>query len=256
MRRTTRCATAGAAEPQIPAGRTAGRPASATWRHAPRDFITFEYCMLDGVNDQPAQAQELVALVRGQPARVPALQVQPDPLQPVPGSPACALAARTRAGLRQVLQDAGIVTTVRKTRGDDIDAACGQLAGEVQGPHPHRDADPVIPRPTRRDQGDPETMRLSVLGDSAGARGGCGPAGGLHLAWRGCANKPRPAGFRQGNDILTESDRSERSPPAARVSGWSSRSAISSRASNIALDELKQACRSDPNFPMPTTCGA
>ncbi|SAL33208.1 radical SAM protein [Caballeronia sordidicola] len=94
---------------------------------APRDFITFEYCMLDGVNDSEAHAQELVALTRDVPCKFNLI-----PFNPFPES------GLTRSGneqikrFAQVLMDAGVVTTVRKTRGDDIDAACGQLAGAVQ----------------------------------------------------------------------------------------------------------------------------
>jgi 23S rRNA (adenine2503-C2)-methyltransferase len=100
---------------------------------APRDFITFEYCMLDGVNDSPEQARELVALVQGQgvSARVPC-KFNLIPFNPFPASGlTCSPRDRVMAFAKQ-LQEAGIVTTVRKTRGDDIDAACGQLAGEVQ----------------------------------------------------------------------------------------------------------------------------
>jgi 23S rRNA (adenine2503-C2)-methyltransferase len=96
---------------------------------APRDFITFEYCMLDGVNDTPALAHELVRLVRA--ARVNCkfnlIPFNPFAQSGLKRSPAARVAA-----FAEVLLDAGIVTTVRKTRGDDIDAACGQLAGEVQ----------------------------------------------------------------------------------------------------------------------------
>ncbi len=100
---------------------------------APRDFITFEYCMLDGVNDGPEQAQQLIALVsgRGDAPRVPC-KFNLIPFNPFPASGlTCSPRDRVMAFAKQ-LQDAGIVTTVRKTRGDDIDAACGQLAGEVQ----------------------------------------------------------------------------------------------------------------------------
>jgi 23S rRNA (adenine2503-C2)-methyltransferase len=98
-------------------------------QHAPRDFITFEYCMLDGVNDQPAHAQELLALMRstGLSAKFNLIPFNPFPESGLVRSPQEAV---TR--FAKVLQDAGIVTTIRKTRGDDIDAACGQLAGEVQ----------------------------------------------------------------------------------------------------------------------------
>ncbi len=100
--------------------------------HAPRDFITFEYCMLDGVNDQPEHAQALVALVRahgrnGLRCKFNLIPFNPFPASGLKRSPQ----ARVQAFSQQLLQ-AGIVTTVRKTRGDDIDAACGQLAGDVR----------------------------------------------------------------------------------------------------------------------------
>jgi len=95
---------------------------------APRDFITFEYCMLDGVNDTDAHADALIALVSN---RIHC-KFNLIPFNPFPQS------GLKRSNMDRVqafgrrLADAGIVTTVRKTRGDDIDAACGQLAGEVQ----------------------------------------------------------------------------------------------------------------------------
>ena len=95
---------------------------------APRDFITFEYCMLDGVNDSPAQAQALVQLLQH---RV-ACKVNLIPFNPFSASGLKRSPRERISAFAQVLQDAGIVTTIRKTRGDDIDAACGQLAGEVQ----------------------------------------------------------------------------------------------------------------------------
>jgi len=100
---------------------------------ASRDFITFEYCMLDGVNDGPEQARELIALVSGQGAapRVPC-KFNLIPFNPFPASGLKRSPRERVLAFAKQLQDAGIVTTVRKTRGDDIDAACGQLAGEVQ----------------------------------------------------------------------------------------------------------------------------
>jgi 23S rRNA (adenine2503-C2)-methyltransferase len=95
---------------------------------APRDFITFEYCMLDGVNDAAEQARALVRLVQG---RVPC-KFNLIPFNPFPASGLKRSPRERVLAFAQVLQDAGIVTTVRKTRGEDIDAACGQLAGEVQ----------------------------------------------------------------------------------------------------------------------------
>ncbi len=95
---------------------------------APRDFITFEYCMLDGINDAPEQAHALLRLLKG---RI-ACKLNLIPFNPFPQSGLrCSPRERVLA-FAGVLQEAGIVTTIRKTRGDDIDAACGQLAGEVQ----------------------------------------------------------------------------------------------------------------------------
>jgi len=94
---------------------------------APRDFVTFEYVMLDGVNDAPAQARELVALVREVPCKFNLIPFNPFPNTEFRTSPRRAILA-----FQSVLQDAGFVTTIRKTRGEDIEAACGQLAGQVQ----------------------------------------------------------------------------------------------------------------------------
>lgn len=96
-------------------------------RSAPRDFITFEYVMLDGVNDADAHARELVALTADVPCKFNLI-----PFNPFPGSALRRSPAERIRAFAQILADAGIVTTTRKTRGDDIDAACGQLAGEVQ----------------------------------------------------------------------------------------------------------------------------
>ncbi len=95
---------------------------------APRDFITFEYCMLDGVNDSPEQARELVRLLKG---KVPC-KINLIPFNPFPASGLVRSPRERVSAFADVLLQSGIVTTVRKTRGDDIDAACGQLAGEVQ----------------------------------------------------------------------------------------------------------------------------
>ena len=94
---------------------------------APRDFITFEYVMLDGVNDSDEHAYELIELVRRVHCKLNLI-----PFNPFPGSGLKRSAATRIKTFAQILSDASIVTTVRKTRGDDIDAACGQLAGEVQ----------------------------------------------------------------------------------------------------------------------------
>lgn len=99
--------------------------------HAPRDFVTFEYCMLDGVNDQPEHARELVELVRRHSRGGVWCKFNLIPFNPFPESGLHRSATEKIQIFAKVLSDAGIVTTIRKTRGDDIDAACGQLAGDV-----------------------------------------------------------------------------------------------------------------------------
>ena len=102
--------------------------------HAPRDFITFEYCMLDGVNDQPEHAQALIDLVQSpsDPSKRIHAKFNLIPFNPFPESGLTRSNAAKVNAFADVLSKAGIVTTVRKTRGDDIDAACGQLAGDVK----------------------------------------------------------------------------------------------------------------------------
>ena len=95
-------------------------------KHAPRDFITFEYVMLDGDNDSDDDARELLELTSDVSCKFNLI-----PFNPFPNSPfRCSSAQRIRR-FADILMAAGIVTTTRKTRGDDIDAACGQLAGRV-----------------------------------------------------------------------------------------------------------------------------
>ena len=98
---------------------------------APRDFITFEYCMLDGVNDQPEHARQLIELVR-QSGKGAWCKFNLIPFNPFPESGLKCSPRGTVLEFGRLLNEVGIVTTVRKTRGDDIDAACGQLAGDVQ----------------------------------------------------------------------------------------------------------------------------
>ncbi len=98
---------------------------------APRDFITFEYCMLDGVNDQPEHAQQLLDLVKGHGPRGVPCKINLIPFNPFPDSGLKCSPRAVVLRFGQILNEGGLVTTVRKTRGDDIDAACGQLAGDV-----------------------------------------------------------------------------------------------------------------------------
>jgi 23S rRNA (adenine2503-C2)-methyltransferase len=100
-------------------------------QYAPRDFITFEYCMLKEVNDSIAHAEELVAVLRKNNLLNGACKLNLIPFNPFPASGLLRSENTTINAFAAVLLKEGIVTTIRKTRGDDIDAACGQLAGEV-----------------------------------------------------------------------------------------------------------------------------
>ncbi|TYP85853.1 23S rRNA (adenine2503-C2)-methyltransferase [Nitrosomonas communis] len=93
---------------------------------APRDFVTFEYVMLDGVNDSIEHAHELVRLVKKIPCKLNLI-----PFNSFAESGYKRSSPEAIRIFRDVLLQAGLITTVRKTRGDDIDAACGQLAGQV-----------------------------------------------------------------------------------------------------------------------------
>jgi len=94
---------------------------------APRDFVTFEYVMLDGVNDSFDHAKELLNLVKDVPCKFNLI-----PFNPFPNSGYETSRPDNIRRFRDILMQAGYVVTTRKTRGEDIDAACGQLAGQVQ----------------------------------------------------------------------------------------------------------------------------
>ncbi len=101
----------------------------ACWRYAGQHtnrHITFEYVMLKGVNDSLKHADELVALLKGKPAKINLI-----PFNPFPGTRFRRSSADTIHHFQERLRKANLVTTTRRTRGDDIDAACGQLAGRV-----------------------------------------------------------------------------------------------------------------------------
>lgn len=93
----------------------------------PRDFVTFEYAMLDGVNDQPEHAEQLLHLTRNVNCKFNLIPFNPFPNSGFQRSPADVVRR-----FANILMAGGKITTTRKTRGDDIDAACGQLAGQVQ----------------------------------------------------------------------------------------------------------------------------
>jgi 23S rRNA (adenine2503-C2)-methyltransferase len=107
---------------------------------APRDFVTFEYVMLDGVNDSASHADELARLVRDVPCKLNLIPFNPFPGTEFRTSPRARIVA-----FQKRLQDAGLVATVRKTRGDDIAAACGQLAGQVKDRTKRRLATRIVP---------------------------------------------------------------------------------------------------------------
>ncbi len=94
--------------------------------NAPRDFITFEYVMLDGINDTPQHAHELVRLVQDIPCKFNLI-----PFNSFPDSGYQRSRNDTIREFRNILINNNIIVTTRKTRGEDIDAACGQLAGKV-----------------------------------------------------------------------------------------------------------------------------
>lgn len=112
--------------------------------HAPRDFITFEYCMLEGVNDQPEHAREVVHLVQKHAVDRIWCKFNLIPFNPFPKSGLRCSHNGQIADFARILSAAGITTTLRKTRGGDIDAACGQLAGDV------RDRTKVVERMARQ----------------------------------------------------------------------------------------------------------
>ena len=102
---------------------------AACWRYADKRanrHITFEYVMLDGVNDSLAHADELGALLKGRPAKVNLI-----PFNPFAGNEYRRSPPDTIVNFQNRLRQHGLVATTRKTRGEDIDAACGQLAGKV-----------------------------------------------------------------------------------------------------------------------------
>ncbi len=93
----------------------------------PHNRVTFEYVMLAGVNDSPEHARQLVKILRSVPSKVNLI-----PFNPFPGSSYECSSMETINAFRDIIMEAGIITVTRKTRGDDIAAACGQLAGKVQ----------------------------------------------------------------------------------------------------------------------------
>ncbi len=112
--------------------------------NAPRDFITFEYVLLAGVNDRDADARALLALTRDIPCKFNLI-----PFNPFPDSGYHKPSTERVRRFQEVLMQADVVTTVRKTRGDDIDAACGQLAGRVRDKTKrHAGAVSTVPRKT------------------------------------------------------------------------------------------------------------
>jgi 23S rRNA (adenine2503-C2)-methyltransferase len=102
---------------------------AACWHYIDKQngrSVTFEYVMLEGVNDQPAQARALARRLRGRPAKLNLI-----PFNRYPGTGYRCSSAAAMLQFRDILNENGVIATIRRTRGDDIDAACGQLAGRV-----------------------------------------------------------------------------------------------------------------------------
>jgi 23S rRNA (adenine2503-C2)-methyltransferase len=102
---------------------------AACWHYIDKQngrSVTFEYVMLDGVNDKPEHARQLARLLRGRPAKLNLI-----PFNVFPGTRYRRSPAATILRFRDILNENGVIATIRRTRGDDIDAACGQLAGQV-----------------------------------------------------------------------------------------------------------------------------
>ncbi len=96
-------------------------------KHSPRRRVTFEYVMLDGINDSVKDAKRMINLLQNVPSKINLI-----PFNPFPGSQYRCSPPEAIDRFRDILHRAGMVTTIRKTRGEDIDAACGQLVGKVK----------------------------------------------------------------------------------------------------------------------------
>ena len=106
-----------------------GELLAACWHYIDKQngrSVTFEYVMLDGVNDKPEHARQLARLLKGRPAKLNLI-----PFNAFPGTRYRRSSAAAILKFRDILNDHGVIATIRRTRGDDIDAACGQLAGRV-----------------------------------------------------------------------------------------------------------------------------
>ncbi len=106
-----------------------GELLAACWHYIDKQngrSVTFEYVMLDGVNDNPEHARQLARLLKGRPAKLNLI-----PFNAFPGTRYRRSSAAAILKFRDILNDHGVIATIRRTRGDDIDAACGQLAGRV-----------------------------------------------------------------------------------------------------------------------------
>ena len=102
---------------------------TACWHYLEKQngrSVTFEYVMLDGINDKPEHARQLARLLRGRPAKLNLI-----PFNVFPGTRYRRSPAAVIVRFRDILNEGGVIATIRRTRGDDIAAACGQLAGQV-----------------------------------------------------------------------------------------------------------------------------
>jgi len=134
----------------------------ACWQYAAKRsnrFITFEYVMLRGVNDSLAHANQLAELLKNRPAKVNLI-----PFNPFPGTEFKRSSVETIRAFQVRLRDRGLVATTRKTRGEDIDAACGQLAGKVSDRVKNRLGDKRVgPRSIDEKTSDKKETRVSSI---------------------------------------------------------------------------------------------
>ena len=216
--------------------------------YAPRDFVTFEYVMLDGVNDRREHAHALARIAREVPCKINLI-----PFNPFPGTEFRSSPRERIRAFQQVLKDAGVTTTVRKTRGDDIDAACGQLAGQVQDRVKRRLATRIVALTRRRSPRiarTTEVLRMrnalpvvlaALVSSPAASRTRsrlppAQPAGAARPADPAGAAGPAAAGSgdgRQRAEIHTE-----------LAAGYYERAQM-----NVALEELAIAEKFDPTYP-------
>ena len=142
---------------------------AACWHYVEKQNarnVTFEYVMLDGVNDRPEHARQLAGLLRGHPAKVNLI-----PFNPFPNTQFRRSSEMAIERFRDILLKGGVMATIRRTRGDDIDAACGQLVGRVNDRVTNRLGQKTFP--DRRGAGMRRLVRAALVLLAARGAGAC-----------------------------------------------------------------------------------